>query len=160
MFKNKKNGTLIGRSPTINTGSTRSKNISVIKAVNKFGMIVFYVNNFPVNGEDFLCYIINLKNICLTKNIQETHFILDNSKIHHYKRLKELCETENIKLIFYFCTHLCSTLSKTTFRNEKNLYYVLLQQAVDFIKFNKRRFSKITRSDCNGFYRKMLRCIH
>ena len=84
MFKNKKNRVLIGRSSTITTGSIRSRNISGIRAPNKIGMFDFHVNNRPVNGEDFLGYIINLKNICSTKNIQEPNFILDNAKIHHY----------------------------------------------------------------------------
>ncbi|KAF7685888.1 hypothetical protein CDIK_3363 [Cucumispora dikerogammari] len=142
MFKNKKNRTIIGRSPTINTGPTRSRNISIITATNKFGMIVFYVNNRPVNGEDFLCYIINLKNICLTKNIQEPHFILDNAKIHYYKRLKKLSEVENIKLHFLLLYSPILNIIENVFRNEKILYFVFLQQAVDFIKFDKRRFFK------------------
>ncbi|KAF7696436.1 hypothetical protein CDIK_1887 [Cucumispora dikerogammari] len=68
--RTKKGRALIGRFLTITTGSIRSRNISVIAAANKFGMINFYVNNRPVNGEDFLGYIINLKNICSPKNIQ------------------------------------------------------------------------------------------
>ncbi|KAF7670763.1 hypothetical protein CDIK_4556 [Cucumispora dikerogammari] len=103
-------------------------------------MIDFYENNRPVNGEDFLGYIINLKNICSTKNIQEPHFILDNAKIHHYKRLKELSGTENIKLLFYPILTYAQHYRKLLFEMEKLCITFLCNRRGAFIKFDKRRF--------------------
>ncbi|KAF7689858.1 hypothetical protein CDIK_2816 [Cucumispora dikerogammari] len=59
--RTKRGRSLLGPAPTLTTTTTRSKNISVLAAAHKYGMINSHINDTLVTGEDFKSYILNLK---------------------------------------------------------------------------------------------------
>jgi hypothetical protein len=63
---------------------TRSRNVSVIAAANKYGIINCHINDSSVNGEDFKSYLLNLKQSVAAMGINNPIFILYNARIHHY----------------------------------------------------------------------------
>ena len=81
----KKGRSIVGSSPYVSVSAARSRNISVVAAMNKYGLIYHKIHNTAVNGEDFKTCLIELKNQCLAAGISDPVFILDNARIHHYK---------------------------------------------------------------------------
>jgi ribosomal protein S21 len=72
--RTKRGRSRIGTSVYVNTSSIRSRNISVISASNKYGIIDHVINNTPVNGENFKSYLRHLKNKCNEIGITEDIF--------------------------------------------------------------------------------------
>ena len=87
----KKGRSIVGSSPYVSVSAARSRNISVVAAMNKYGLIYHKIHNTAVNGEDFKTCLIELKNQCLAAGISDPVFILDKARIHHYKCLNQGC---------------------------------------------------------------------
>ncbi|PVU99540.1 hypothetical protein BB559_000619 [Furculomyces boomerangus] len=51
--RTKKGRSLVGTSVYLPTSAVRSRSILVIAAASKYGIIDYFVNHTPVNGEDF-----------------------------------------------------------------------------------------------------------
>jgi hypothetical protein len=93
--RTKRGRSIIGSSVIVETANIRSRKISVIAAMNKFGMVDFHVNFSPVNGIDFGEYITRLNNLLIIKGIENPVFIMDNARIHH-SRIAKGYFTENL----------------------------------------------------------------
>ncbi len=65
----KRGRSLRGTSAYVTVPAVRTRNISVIASMNKYGMVDHVVNDRPVNGEDFKQYLSSLKIKCLEKGI-------------------------------------------------------------------------------------------
>ena len=87
-----------GTPARISTPLSRSRNISVMAAMNKNELLFKKVRFSPFNGEVFKESIIELFELCMDKNISNPIFILDNARIHHYTGLNELRSNNRIRL--------------------------------------------------------------
>ncbi|KAF7696428.1 hypothetical protein CDIK_1893, partial [Cucumispora dikerogammari] len=96
--RTKRGRSVSGTSPVINVPAIKSRNISVIAAANKYGMIDCHINNNPVTGENFKAYLLNLKIKLLESGIENPVYVLDNARIHHYRGLVEVLNSEGIVL--------------------------------------------------------------
>ena len=74
----------------VNVSAARSQNISVLAAMNKYGMIYHKMFNQALNGKDFKSALTEIKDKCTSKGILNPIFIVDNARIHHYSGVKEL----------------------------------------------------------------------
>lgn len=68
--------------------AARNRNISVLAFINKNRIIFQKIYNKTFSGEDFKLCLQKLYYNCQLKNIKHFVFVMDNAKIHHYKRLK------------------------------------------------------------------------
>lgn len=72
-----------------------NKRFTIIASVSKSKKISYKICEKNVNGEVFKKYINNLHKKILCKN----HFI-DNARIHHYRKFKEMCKKYKINTIY------------------------------------------------------------
>ncbi|KAF7689077.1 hypothetical protein CDIK_2903, partial [Cucumispora dikerogammari] len=143
------------------TPGARSRNISVVAAVSKRGVLYHKIRNTAFNGESFKSSLIELNTVCLDKGILNPVFILDNCRIHHYLGLKETIESLNLTLLYLppyspFLNPIENVFSvwknaviRTGCKNEEELYSVI-----------SSTFLEIEPSVCEAFYRKMLRYLN
>ncbi len=99
-LRTRRGRSLRGTSAYIPVGAIRSRNMSVIAAMSKYGMIKHKINERPVNGEDFRDFLRNLNADCVQKNITNPVFIMDNARIHHYSGVVELISELNLNVMY------------------------------------------------------------
>ena len=80
--------------------AARSRNISVMAACSKVGMLYHKIQSFPFNGETFKESLIELSGKCLEKGMFNFVFIMDNARIHHYQGLQACLEAEGLNIVF------------------------------------------------------------
>lgn len=158
--RTRKGRSLIGTSPYVSTVAVKSRNISVIAAMNKCGMVFYKINNGPVNGENFKQFLIDLKITCTLIGIQNPTFVMDNAKIHHYRGLDILVTNSNYN--FFYLPPYSPFLNpiENVFSKWKN--FVIRgnsQNEAELGDLINAGFLQITSDDCDGYYRKMLRYI-
>lgn len=156
----KKGRSKIGTSPCVTVSAAKSRNISVFAAMNKYGMLYHKIHNNAINGEDFKQCMISLTSECLLMGISNPIFILDNARIHHYHGLDRMLSDLNINFFFLppyspFLNPIENIFSKwknlvvrSQVRNENELKEII-----------SLKFEDIQESDCDSFYRKMLKYI-
>ncbi|KAF7677995.1 hypothetical protein CDIK_4501, partial [Cucumispora dikerogammari] len=90
-----------GESAYISVLAARSRNISVIAAMNKYGMIYHLIQERTVNEEDFKNSLKEIKESCLNLGVVSTIFVMDNARIYHYRGLTkdEKVSTYNIRYL-------------------------------------------------------------
>ena len=64
-----KGRSLKGKSAYLSVPAARSRNISVVAAMSKYGMFYYSIRERAVTGEDFKETLISLKNACCEKGI-------------------------------------------------------------------------------------------
>lgn len=156
----KKGRSIKGTSAIINVPAARSRNISVLGAMNKNGMIYSKINDRPFNGEIFKDSLVELKAFCNQINIISPVFIMDNARIHHYSGLMNV--VEEFGFIVKYLPPYSPFLNpiENCFSKWKN--FVIrgcAKNEVELKSLIERGFGSITESDCDGFYRKMLRYV-
>ena len=146
-----------GTSPFVIVPSARSRNISVIAAMTRNGMIFHSINNSAINGETYKMFICELIQKCAEFQIMNPVFVMDNARIHHYHGLNGLKSVENRGWIYLPPYSPFLNPIENVFSKWKN--FVLRSRAEnesqlkDFIVSG---FREITSDDCESFYRKML----
>ena len=80
--------------------AARSRNISVLAAMNKYGMIYNVIFEGAVNGENFKQCLKEIKECCIIKGIENPIFIMDNARIHHYRGLMDDEEIRQMPLTY------------------------------------------------------------
>lgn len=146
-----------GVSAYVSVPAARSRNISVIAAMNKYGMIYHTIQERAVNGEDFKHHLKVINERCLSFGIQNPIFVMDNARIHHYKGLNEDEEVSlyNIKYLPPYSPFLnpienvFSIWKNSVIRGEALTEAQLRVLIVE-------KFNDITPENCSSFYRKML----
>ncbi|TBU02984.1 hypothetical protein CWI36_0676p0010 [Hamiltosporidium magnivora] len=78
-----------GESAYLSVTAARSRNISVVAAMNKYGMIYHKIHERAVNGEDFKLFIKEIYESCQRQGILTPIFVMDNARIHHYRGLND-----------------------------------------------------------------------
>ncbi|TBU11953.1 DDE-like endonuclease [Hamiltosporidium tvaerminnensis] len=78
-----------GESAYLSVTAARSKNISVVAAMNKYGMIYHKIHEKAVNGEDFKLFIKEINESCQRQGILTSIFVMDNARIHYYRGLND-----------------------------------------------------------------------
>ncbi|TBU19960.1 DDE-like endonuclease [Hamiltosporidium tvaerminnensis] len=78
-----------GESAYLSVTAARSRNISVVAAINKYGMIYHKNHERVVNGEDFKLSIKVINESWQRQGILSPIFVMDNSRIHHYRGLND-----------------------------------------------------------------------
>lgn len=156
----KKGRSLIGTSVYVATPSIRSRNISIIASMNKYGMVNHLINNRPVTGVDFKAYLLDLKETCQRNGVLEPIFIVDNAKIHHFKGVLEC--VNNGEILINYLPPYSPFLNpiENCFSKWKN--YVIrcgAKNEGELDDYIRNGFCEITENDCNGYFRKMLKYI-
>jgi transposase len=147
----------IGQSSYVVVSASRSRNISVIAAMNKYGMIYHKINERSVNGEDFKVFLKEIKIKCVEAEILNPIFIMDNARIHHYRGLFEDPEIAqyNIRYLPPYSPFLNPI---------ENVFSVCKNNVIRGGAMNESQlrtliavnFEAITNENCSSFYRKML----
>ncbi|TBT96776.1 DDE-like endonuclease [Hamiltosporidium tvaerminnensis] len=78
-----------GASAYLSVTAARSRNISVVAAMNKYGMIYHKIHERAVNGEDFRLFIKEINESCQRQGNLTSIFVMDNARIHHYRGLND-----------------------------------------------------------------------
>ncbi|TBT97371.1 DDE-like endonuclease, partial [Hamiltosporidium magnivora] len=74
-----------GESAYLSVTAARSRNISVVAAINKYGMIYYKIHERAVNGEDLKLSIKEINKSCQRQGILTPIFVMNNARIHHYR---------------------------------------------------------------------------
>ncbi|KAF7687784.1 hypothetical protein CDIK_3019 [Cucumispora dikerogammari] len=146
-----------GASAYLSVPAARSRNISVLAAMNKYGMLYHHIQERAVNGEDFKEGLRAIKSVCEDRGILTPIFILDNARIHHYKGLSEDPEISNFNIRYLPPYSPFLNPIENVFSVWKNL--VIRGEAKNESELRaliSNKFCEITVEHCSGFYRKML----
>ena len=79
----KRGRAVAGQRATTPVPFSRSRNVLVVAAMTKNGMLYNKVHDTAVTGQDFQLCLDEIKNICIEKKIANPVIILDNARIHH-----------------------------------------------------------------------------
>ncbi|XP_061504544.1 uncharacterized protein LOC133393317 [Anopheles gambiae] len=71
----------------------RTRNISIVCAMNSNGIVHYVTHNQPVNRELFTNFIYELKDILRSKNINRSYLIMDNVAFHKSQSVQEAIGT-------------------------------------------------------------------
>lgn len=156
----KRGRSLRGTSTFVDVPAARTRNISVLAAMNRNGMIYHKVHDKALNGEDFKSALIDLKNTCDERSIVNCVFIMDNARIHHYSRLNETINDYGIVVEYLPAYSPFLNPIENCFSKWKN--YVLRGKANNEEELKtliENGFESINSNDCDGYFRKMLRFI-
>ncbi|KAF7686049.1 hypothetical protein CDIK_3202 [Cucumispora dikerogammari] len=151
---------VVGTSAYVNVPAVRTRNISVLAAINKYEFLFLKTHDSPLNGETFKTGLVELRYKCLEKKISNSIFILDNARIHHYTHLISSLDEMRIKLLLLppyspFLKPIENCFSKWK-------YFVIRSQAknkAELKMYILEGFDCISQSDCDGYYRKMLEML-
>ncbi|TBU21016.1 DDE-like endonuclease [Hamiltosporidium tvaerminnensis] len=132
-----------GESAYLSVTAARSRNISVVAAMNKYGMIYHKIHERAVNGEDFKLFIKEIYESCQRQGILTPIFVMDNARIHHYRGLNDDEEIASYRIKYLppyspFLNPIENVLSP-------HLRILICE-----------KFNEITGEHCSSFYRKML----
>lgn len=137
--------------------AARSRNISVVAAVNKNGVIYNKIHEKAVTGEDFKICLRELKMSCLEKGIENPVFIMDNARIHHYRGLQEVISLEGLRIEYLPPYSPFLNPIENIFSVWKNLVIRRCCKNESELKLAiSDCFAEIKNSHCDSFYRKML----
>ena len=146
-----------GCSPYVSVSAARSRNISVLAVMNKYGMIHHKVFNQALNGEDFKSALIEIKDKCTSKGILNPIFLAVNARIHHYSNVEELIASLQLKVVYLPPYSPFLNPIENIFSVWKNL--VIRGEAKSENELKKlivSKFGEITLKHCDSFYKKML----
>ncbi|KAF7684815.1 hypothetical protein CDIK_4436, partial [Cucumispora dikerogammari] len=146
-----------GESAYLSVPAARSRNISVVAAMNKYGMIYHKIQERAVNGEDFKIALKEINEACLRSEILAPIFVMDNARIYHYRGLGEDIEVAvfNIRYLPPYSPFLnpienvFSVWKNNVIRSAFSRTEAQLRTSIS------ANFSRITAEHCGSFYRKM-----
>ncbi|KAK1350757.1 hypothetical protein LUQ84_000036 [Hamiltosporidium tvaerminnensis] len=69
--------------------AARSRNISEVSAMNKYGMIYHKIHERAINDEDFKLFFKDIHLSCQRQGILTSILVMDNARIHHYQGLND-----------------------------------------------------------------------
>jgi len=153
----KRGRSLIGLRATTSVPQARSRNISVVAVMNRNELIYRKVYDQAVNDENFQLCLTELKEKCQLIGIELPVLILDNARIHHYKNFN--FSGFNVLYLPPYCPFLNPI--ENCFSKWKNL--VIRYGCVNEGQLKERintAFLEINLSDCNGYYRNMLKYLN
>jgi len=148
---------LIGVSPYVNVTNARSRNISIVASMNKYGMIYYKIHDSAINGETFKLFLSELHAKCIDSEIENPIFIMDNAKIHHYRGLSETINRLQIQIEYLppyspFLNPIEKVFS--VWKNKVNRGQARDEPHLK-IMINTT-FTEITPDQCGAFFRNML----
>ena len=148
----KKGHLIAGSYPYVSVSAARS-HISVVAAMNKYGMIYHKIHNNAVNGKMFKTFLIEFKNACHAKGINTPVFILDTTRIHHYRGLAETIDELILNLCFLLSYSPFLNPIENIFSAWKNLVIRVCAKSENELKeIILSKFTEITREHCDSFY--------
>ncbi|KAF7684984.1 hypothetical protein CDIK_4267, partial [Cucumispora dikerogammari] len=157
----KRGRALRGQVAVTYTPGARSRNISVMAAISKAGVLYHTIRNSAFNGEAFKSSLVELNSVCQQKGIINPVFVLDNCRIHHYTGLRVTIEGLGLNLMFL--------PPYSPFLNPiENVFSVWKNEVIRAGSKNEQElnetisstFTAILPSVCEAFYRKMLRYLN
>ncbi|XP_040175166.1 uncharacterized protein LOC120908323 [Anopheles arabiensis] len=125
-----------GTIPTLVVPQLRSRNISIICAMDKNGIVHYHSHNRAVNRELFKQFILQLKEKLRTRGIDESYLIMDNVAFHKCIEVKEAIGNEEDKPLYLPPYSPFLNPIENMFSKWKNLV-------------------KTTSQDCEGYFRNM-----
>ncbi|TBU11544.1 hypothetical protein CWI38_1149p0020 [Hamiltosporidium tvaerminnensis] len=84
-----KNFVFLDESAYLSVTEARSRNISVVAVMNKYGMIYHKIHERAVNDEDLKLSIKEINESCQPQGILTPIFVIDNARIHQYRGLND-----------------------------------------------------------------------
>ena len=147
----------MGTRATTTVSRARSRNISVVAAMNKRTMLYYKIFTKLINGTCFQECLNKLKTSCLASGIETPVLVLDNARIHHYSELNY----DGFRILFLPPYYLFLNIIENCFSKWKN--YVNRQMCRDETELMteiENGFNCITENDRKGYYRNMLRYLN
>ncbi|TBU11052.1 DDE-like endonuclease, partial [Hamiltosporidium tvaerminnensis] len=146
-----------GESAYLSVTAARSRNISVVAAMNKYGMIYYKIHERAVNGEDFKLFIKEINESCQRQGILTPIFVMDNARIHHYRGLNDDEEIASYRIKYLppyspFLNPIENVFS--VWKNKVSRGGARTEPQLRILIYEK--FNEITGEHCSSFYRKML----
>ncbi|TBU11490.1 DDE-like endonuclease [Hamiltosporidium tvaerminnensis] len=146
-----------GESAYLSVTAARSRNISVVAAMNKYGMIYYKIHERAVNGEDFKLFIKEINESCQRQGILTPIFVMDNARIHHYRGLNDDEEIASYRIKYLppyspFLNPIENVFS--VWKNKVIRGGARTEPRLRILIYEK--FNEITGEHCSSFYRKML----
>ena len=146
-----------GQRATTPVPITRSRNISVVAAMTKDGMLYNKVHDSAVRAQDFQTCLEEIKSQCINLGIENPVIILDNARIHH----SQILNWDGFTQLYLppYCPFLNPI--ENCFSKWKNAVIRECCRSEQQLKIAiETKFNIITAEDCNGYYRNMLRYLH
>lgn len=158
--RTKKGRSAVGTLATISVPAVKSKNISMVAAVNKYEIINYKINNGPVNGENFKNFLLSLHTKLIEKRIENPIYIMDNARIHHYHGLDSIIQEKNLNILYLPPYSPFLNIIENVFSKWKNNVKRSNPNSVDelFTAINNS-MELITTSDCMGYFQHMLKYV-
>jgi transposase len=138
----------------INIKKIRREKISLVSAISNKKVIDFKIVRGSVNGEIFKDFIID---IVLSKCNTNVYLLMDNARIHHYKRLKESINNTDNKIIYNIPYNPETNPIELVFSNIKN--YIKRRNNDNLEKLRKlivQSFKNLNSEYLNACYKKAL----
>ncbi|KAG0432108.1 hypothetical protein DMUE_5516 [Dictyocoela muelleri] len=125
--------------------------------MNKYGMIFHKIHERAVNGEDFKASYREIKEACVLSDISIPIFIMDITRIHNYKGLRDEKEISSFNIVYLpFYSPFLNPI-ENIFAAWKNI--VKRGGACSEPQLRRlinKNIHEITAEHCGSFYRKML----
>ncbi|TBU10378.1 reverse transcriptase [Hamiltosporidium tvaerminnensis] len=146
-----------GESAYLSVTAARNRNILVVAAMNKYGLIYHKIHERAVNCEDFKLSIKEINESCQRQRILTPIFVMDNARIHHYRGLNddEEIASYRIKYLPPYSSFLNPIENVFSVRKNKVIRSGVRTEPQLRILIC-RKFNEITGEHCSSFYRKML----
>ncbi|TBU00184.1 putative DDE endonuclease [Hamiltosporidium tvaerminnensis] len=78
-----------GKSAYLSVTAARSRNISVVATMNRYGMIYHKIREKAANGKDIKLSIKEINQSCQRQGILTPIFVMENARIHHFRELND-----------------------------------------------------------------------
>ncbi|KAF7685751.1 hypothetical protein CDIK_3499 [Cucumispora dikerogammari] len=87
VFRTFRDKSVKGESAYVSISKSKRRNISVVAEMNKHGMLYYSIYKRAVNGKFFKVTLKEINEKCISKGIVLPIFVMDNARIHHYRKL-------------------------------------------------------------------------
>ncbi|TBU00953.1 putative DDE endonuclease, partial [Hamiltosporidium magnivora] len=89
LYQKDENNFDISKSAYLSVTAARSRNISVVATMNRYGMIYHKIREKAANGKDIKLSIKEINQSCQRQGILTPIFVMENARIHHFRELND-----------------------------------------------------------------------
>lgn len=159
-MRSKRGWSASGKPATQVVPSIRSRNITICCTISRNGIVTYEYADGAFNQHLFLNYLDKLKQDFATHNISEPIIIMDNVAFHKTGIIKTFAEENNIRLEYLppyspFLNPIENMFSKW----KEIVGRAKPQNETELMQAIKDGANLITKEDCDGYYRNMLRYV-
>ncbi|XP_061514175.1 uncharacterized protein LOC133393386 isoform X1 [Anopheles gambiae] len=155
-MRTSKGRSLKGTTPTIVVPQLRSRNISIVCAMNKSGIVHYLSHNRAINRELFTQFIYELKEKLRMREIHRTFMVMDNVAFHKSSEVKEAIGYDEDKPVYLPPYSPFLNPIENLFSKWKNLVKrANAQNEQELMEAITNCANLVTSQDCEGYFRNM-----